>query len=113
MAEKKEIHALIIYKRLLEYIRPHLWRFAIAVTGMVGYALTMALVSAIPYLTISGLSTKREIILNSDRIPNLPMALNFHLSAAWLPVIIFGVMGLRSFFGYLVDYQMTNIVCAP
>ncbi len=109
MGIQTEKKALVIYARLLEYIRPHLWRFAIAVSGMVGYALTMALVSAIPYLTISGLSSKREIILNSDRIPNLPLALNIHFSAAWLPVIIFGVMGLRSLFGYIVDYQMTNI----
>lgn len=109
MSDKKETHSLVIYRRLLEYIRPHLWRFAIAIGGMVGYALTMALVSAIPYLTISGLSSKREIILNSDRIPNLPLALNFHFSAAWLPAIIFGMIALRSLFGYIVDYQMTNI----
>lgn len=109
MVDLTEKKSLFIYRRLLEYVRPHFWRFCIAVIGMVGYSLTMAMASAIPYLTISGLANKREIILNSERIPQLPAALNIHFSAAWLPVIIFGVIALRSFFGYLVDYQMTNI----
>ncbi len=109
MSNPIEKNSFVVYRRLLDYVRPHLWRFAIAVTGMVGYALTMAVASAIPYLTINGLSSKREIILDSDRIPHLPVALNVHFSATWLPLIIFAVIGLRSFFGYMVDYQMTNI----
>ena len=41
MTSPIEKNSFVIYRRLLEYVRPHLWRFAIAVVGMVGYALTM------------------------------------------------------------------------
>ncbi len=109
MADKKEMHSFVIYRRLLQYIRPHLWRFAIAVVAMVGYALTMALASAIPYLTINGLSNKREVILNGQSFPHMHIPIDIHFSVAWLPVLIFGIIGLRSLFDYILNYQMMNV----
>lgn len=106
---KQEKNSMVIYRRLLEYIRPHLWRFGVAVVAMVGYALTMALASAIPYLTISGLSNKREVVLNSQTFPHVHLPIDIHFSVAWLPALIFGIIGLKSFFDYVLNYQMTNV----
>lgn len=109
MAEKKESHSFEIYRRLLEYIRPHLWRFGIAVVCMVGYAITVALASAIPYLTISGLTNKREVILSSQVISHLPFEFDIRFDVIWLPVLIFVIIGFKSFFDYVLNYQMTNV----
>jgi len=109
MAYQTEKNSIVIYRRLLEYIRPHLWRFGIAVVCMVGYAITVALASAIPYLTISGLTNKREVILSSEVISHLPFDFDIRFDVIWLPVLIFVIIGFKSFFDYVLNYQMTNV----
>ncbi len=109
MSNPIEKNSVVIYRRLLEYIRPHLWRFAIAVVCMVGYAITVALASAIPYLTISGLTNKREVILSSQVISHLPFEFDIRFDVFWLPILIFAIIGFKSFFDYVLNYQMTNV----
>lgn len=98
-----------IYTRLLAYVKPHLWRFWIAIACMVGYSITMSFASAIPYMTISGLSNKREVVINSESIPHLPFELNIHFPAIWIPILIFVIIGLRSLFDYILRYQMASV----
>lgn len=109
MVQGSEKNSAVIYRRLLEYIRPHLWRFAVAVVCMVGYAVTVALASAIPYLTISGLTNKREVVLSSQIISHIPFDFDIRFSVVWLPVLIFAIIGFKSFFDYVLNYQMTNV----
>ncbi|MBN1687765.1 MAG: ABC transporter ATP-binding protein [Candidatus Omnitrophica bacterium] len=96
-----------IYKRLLNYIKPHRWRLVAAIIASQGYAITTALVSATLYLIINGLQNKTEVVINN--IPHLPFLMNIRFPAYWIPVIIVSVFALRSFFEYISHYQMASV----
>ncbi len=98
-----------IYKRLLQYIRPHKGRLIQAMLASQGYALFSALISATLYITINGLQNKKEVVINN--IPHMPwlMNLNIHFPAYWIPVIMVLVFFLRSACEYISQYQMANV----
>ncbi len=105
----KAQQGLTIYRRLLGYTRPHLWRMGVAIGCMLGYSLTMAFASAIPYLTISGLANKKQIVFDSANMPHLPFTFHFAFPAYWIPIIIFGIILFRSLFDYILNYQMSSV----
>ncbi len=96
-----------IYQRLLTYIRPHLWRIFAAVACMVGYSISIGLVSALPYITISGLSNKDQVVI--DNIPHVPFLTDIRFASYWIPVIIVAVILMRSLFEYISRYQMASV----
>ncbi|MFZ5802254.1 MAG: ABC transporter ATP-binding protein [Candidatus Omnitrophota bacterium] len=98
-----------IYRRLLRYIQPHWWRLGISSASMVGYSLTMAVASVIPYATINGLSNKKEVVISSATIPHLPFDIDIRFPVFWIPILIFAVIGFRSLFEYVSQYQMASV----
>lgn len=101
--------SVVIYRRLLRYIGPDLWRIGIAILSIVAYSLCMSLVSAIPYMTIRGLANKREVVIDSTSLPHIPLDFDIRFPAAWIPFIIFGVILLRSIFDYISRYEMASV----
>src|SRR3989338_1837467 len=98
-----------IYRRLLAYIRPYMSRIVLAALCMLGYAATLAMASALPYLTISGFSNKKEVVFSSQQIPHLPFTFDFRFPVFWIPIFIFGVILFRSFFDYISRYAMASV----
>src|SRR3989338_3938561 len=98
-----------IYKRLLQYIRPHKVRLIQAIIASQGYALCSALLSATLYLIINGLQNRKEVVI--DNIPHVPWLMNLHIRfpAYWIPFILVGIFFLRSSCEYISKYQMGNV----
>jgi len=98
-----------IYKRLLQYIRPHKGRLIQAIIASQGYALCSALLSATLYLIINGLQNRKEVVI--DNIPHVPWLMNLHIRfpAYWIPFILVGIFFLRSSCEYISKYQMGNV----
>lgn len=107
--KKNQQSAFKIYKRLLRYVRPYLWRIGVAIFSMFGYAATVSLASAIPYLTISGFADKKEVIFSSQDIGHLPFDFDIRFAVIWLPMLIFGVLLFKNLFDYIVRYQMASV----
>ena len=106
-----------VYKRLLQYIRPHRWRLAVALVCMLAYSLANSLVSATLYLVINGLYNKNQVVIKNvpfiskhlaHYFPNLAGA-SVSFPILWVPFLIVIVFLLRGFFDYLSNYQMSNV----
>ena len=106
-----------IYKRLLQYIRPHRWRLVIALVCMLAYSLANSLVSATLYLVINGLYNKNQIVIKDVPFISKHLAHYFPSLAGTtlsfpilcVPFLIVAVFLLRGFFDYLSNYQMSNV----
>lgn len=98
-----------IYKRLLAYIKPYRGRLIIAMVCAQGYALATAMVSAMLYLIINGLSNANEVVINN--IPHVPFLQQLHIRfpAKWIPFMMVGIFLLRSLFEYISQYQMASV----
>ncbi len=95
-----------IYRRLLNYLKPHRGRLVLAILASQGFALSTALVSGTLYAIINGLQNKDEVVLAN--IPHAPF-LNLRFPTLYLPFIMVGVFLLRSFFEYVSGYLMASI----
>lgn len=99
-----------IYRRLLNYLKPHKGRLILAILSAQGAALFTGLISATAYVVINGLQNKREVVVNNlPQIPFLSGIHDFHFSTFWIPFVIVGVFVFRSLFEYLSSYQMACI----
>lgn len=95
------------YSRLLQYIKPHRGRLALAVLCSQVTALATAAVSATLYLIINGMQNKEEVVIND--LPHLPFLMNVRFSVAWIPLIMVAVFVVRSLFEYISHYQMSSV----
>ncbi|HTL48193.1 MAG TPA: ABC transporter ATP-binding protein [Verrucomicrobiae bacterium] len=96
-----------IYRRLLQYIKPHKGRLILAALAAQGYALSTSLVSATLYVIINGLQNKSEVRLTN--LPHIRFLQDIAFPSAWIPYIIVTVFLLRSFFEYISQYQMASV----
>ena len=60
-----------IYKRLLQYIKPHRWRLGIATLCMIGNSVATSFISVIGYIVVNGLIHKDEVVFNIPHFPQL------------------------------------------
>ncbi len=95
-----------IYKRLLQYIRPHRGRLYVAVACMLGYSIANSLVSGIGYIVINGLYHKDKVIFN---IPKVPFLQSLSFPVFWVPIFMISVFLLRGLFDYISNYQMASV----
>lgn len=96
-----------IYRRLLNYIRPHRGRLAVAVFCMFLYAIANSLVSATLYIIVNGLHNKSAVVI--DNLGHVPFLTSLSFPASWIPLIMVVVFSLRGFFDYVSHYQMSSI----
>ena len=96
-----------IYRRLLNYIRPHRGRLAVAVLCMFFYSIANSLVSATLYIIVNGLHNKSAVVIND--LEYIPFASSLSFPAFWIPFIMVVVFFLRGFFDYVSNYQMSSI----
>ncbi len=91
-ADTKVVSGKETYKRLLSYVKPYRRQFAIAVLGMVGYALTDTAFAALmkPMLDGSFVEQDRSFIL-------------------FVPLMIVGIFILRGIAGFASTYYMSWI----
>ncbi|HOW59649.1 MAG TPA: ABC transporter ATP-binding protein [Candidatus Omnitrophota bacterium] len=104
-----------VYRRLLQYIRPHRWRLVIAMLCMFAYSLANSMVSVTLYIVVNGLYHKNEVVI--DNIPKVSKFISKHIThlpnisfpIIWIPFIMVGVFLLRGIFDYVSNYQMSNV----
>lgn len=104
-----------IYKRLLEYIRPHRWRLAAAIFCMFAYSIANSLVSITLYIVVNGLYHRDQVVI--DNIPAISKFLSQYIPrlstisfpVVWIPFIMVAVFFLRGVFDYVSNYQMSNV----
>ncbi len=99
-------NSMEIYKRLLEYIKPHRGRLMMAVACMFGYSIANSLVSGIGYVVINGLYNKDKVVFN---IPAVPFLKSLSFPVFWVPVFMVTVFLLRGLFDYISNYQMASV----
>ena len=95
-----------IYKRLLQYIKPHRGRLWLAIVCMFGFSVANSLVSGIGYVVINGLHNKDKVVFN---IPYVPFLKSFSFPVVWIPVFMVTVFLLRGLFDYVSNYQMASV----
>lgn len=95
-----------IYKRLLQYIKPHRGRLYIAIVCMLGYAIVNSLLSGIGYIVINGLYNQDKVVFN---IPHISFLKSLTFPVYWIPVFMITVFFLRGIFDYISNYEMANV----
>lgn len=96
-----------IYKRLLNYVKPHKTRLTIAIASMFLYSLANSLVSATLYIIINGLNNRDSVVVNN--LPHVGFISGIRFPTAWIPVIILLVFLLRGLFDYISNYLMASV----
>lgn len=96
-----------IYRRLLNYVKPHRARLAIAIASMFLYSVANSLVSATLYIIINGLNNRETVIVNN--LPHVGFISDIKFPTAWIPAIILLVFLLRGLFDYISNYLMAGV----